>query len=207
MKISTFKLTVLCFGALLLSYCSKPESKPINFGKDNCDYCMMTISDPKYGSELVTKTGKVFKFDSPECLASFYRVQEKIKQADVELLLVTDFVRPGEFIDARTAIYWESKMLRSPMGMNYTPFRTQKDLDAAKTSYPGQQRNWSDAIKFSLRTDSDEMTVDTNHSCADDSCACNHRFGEACKCKHGTGKNDNCPCHHGNSKTCKCKHE
>jgi copper chaperone NosL len=32
----------------------------------------MTVSDPRYGAELVTVKGKVLTFDSIECLASYY---------------------------------------------------------------------------------------------------------------------------------------
>lgn len=213
MKKTFIPFALLAF-ILLLQACSKPTTVPIAYAKDNCDQCMMTISDQKYGSELVTNTGKAYKFDSPECLAAFYNEEAKVKKADVHSLWVTDFVHPGELIDATTAIYWESDMLRSPMGMNYSAFKTQEALDAAKTSYPGTQKTWNDALSYvstewGTPTASATSATDSTHAlCAHDSCACNHRFGEPCKCKHEMmGKNNNCPCKHNEQGACACKHD
>ena len=35
-----------------------PKPEKITFGKDNCAECKMTIMDPKFGGEIVTKKGK-----------------------------------------------------------------------------------------------------------------------------------------------------
>ncbi|MFL5807903.1 MAG: hypothetical protein ACJ749_00200, partial [Flavisolibacter sp.] len=52
---------------LALNSCStKPQ--PFAYGKDVCDDCSMTIMDPKFGGEIITKKGKVFKFDDAHCL-------------------------------------------------------------------------------------------------------------------------------------------
>ncbi|MGB5288980.1 MAG: hypothetical protein WBN42_10875, partial [Ignavibacteriaceae bacterium] len=61
-KFSMVFLLPLLF--LLASCGSKPE--PINYGKDECEFCRMQISDNRYGAELVTDKGKVYKFDSIE---------------------------------------------------------------------------------------------------------------------------------------------
>lgn len=60
--------------AMFLSSCStKPE--PFNYGKDNCYFCKMGIVDPKYGGEVITKKGKVFKFDDLICMARFLKAE------------------------------------------------------------------------------------------------------------------------------------
>ena len=41
-----------------LTGCST-EPLPIRYGQDNCDFCKMTISDHRFGAEIVTKKGKI----------------------------------------------------------------------------------------------------------------------------------------------------
>ena len=94
---------------------------PIAYGSDTCNHCRMTISDERYGSEIVTSKGKAFKFDSIECMAAFV-VTGAIERSDVALYLTTDYERPAVLIDATKAAYLHSQELRSPMGMNLTAF-------------------------------------------------------------------------------------
>jgi len=58
--------------ALLLGACAAAGPRPIAYDRDVCAFCSMTVSDPRYGAELVTVKGKVLTFDSIECLASYY---------------------------------------------------------------------------------------------------------------------------------------
>ena len=64
------KVALASIAALILSSCSV-EPQAIAIGKDLCDECHMTIMDPKFGGEVVTKKGKVFKFDDVHCLIRF----------------------------------------------------------------------------------------------------------------------------------------
>ena len=53
------------------SACSKGH-QPINYGEDECEFCKMMVMDKRYGAELVTDKGKIYFFDSIECLAVSY---------------------------------------------------------------------------------------------------------------------------------------
>ncbi|MDX1911017.1 MAG: hypothetical protein SFV22_06010, partial [Saprospiraceae bacterium] len=54
-------------GCLNMVACSTgPE--PIRYGQDNCHACKMTLTDRRFGAEIVTKKGKVYKFDDLNCL-------------------------------------------------------------------------------------------------------------------------------------------
>lgn len=57
---------------LLLGACAAAGPRPIAYDRDVCAFCRMTVGDPRYGAELVTARGKVYTFDSIECLASYY---------------------------------------------------------------------------------------------------------------------------------------
>jgi len=69
--VTNMKNIIKSASIFLLLSCST-GSQPINYGKDNCDFCKMTIMDQKFGTEIVTKKGKIYKFDSDECMRNFY---------------------------------------------------------------------------------------------------------------------------------------
>ncbi len=74
---SKYFIAIFLLLSLVTASCgSNPE--PINYGHDECEFCRMQISDNRYGAELVTDKGKVYKFDSIECLIEFAMVKNLI---------------------------------------------------------------------------------------------------------------------------------
>ena len=74
MKIS-LKITL---SGILLSFfmvSCKIEPQPIEYGKDQCNFCVMNIVDQNHSAQYVTKKGKQFKFDAIECMVN--EVNEK----------------------------------------------------------------------------------------------------------------------------------
>jgi len=92
--------------ALALISCSV-EPEPLQYGKDACHHCKMTLMDNKFGAEIVTAKGKIFKFDDTNCLINFLNSNEMSDQ-DIKHCLITDFSSPGLLIDAKTAFYVKS---------------------------------------------------------------------------------------------------
>lgn len=99
--------------ALALTGCTRGP-QPIAFNADNCDYCRMQISDPRFGGEIVTRRGKVLKFDSIECLVDYAR-QPNVS-AEIRSTWVIDYMHPGTLIPATTARYVRLRPGMSPMG-------------------------------------------------------------------------------------------
>ncbi|MBI1931293.1 MAG: nitrous oxide reductase accessory protein NosL [Ignavibacteriales bacterium] len=136
----------ILFGIILLvsTNCSNgPE--PISYGHDSCDKCRMQIMDPKYGTELVTSKGKIYKFDSVECLA-FYA--KNMNDDENSTLWVTDFLNKNELVEKNKAYFLLSENLRSPMGLNLTAFSSQADLNNIKNQYQGKEINWDELIEY-----------------------------------------------------------
>ena len=53
---------------LLLSIsCTTKEADPIKLNSDGCDFCKMKIADGKFGAELITIKGRIYKFDDMHC--------------------------------------------------------------------------------------------------------------------------------------------
>lgn len=114
----------LIFSILFLMACSH-HPIPIQYGKDQCDYCKMGISDTRFGAELISKKGKVMRFDSDECLLHF--LMENKEPTSFEQILVTDYAHPGTLIDAHTAIHARSNQITSPMGENVASFSKKEE--------------------------------------------------------------------------------
>ena len=132
-----FSLTIL----VLSTACShKPEK--IAFGKDQCVECKMTIMDPKFGAEVVTKKGKKYKFDDTHCIAAF------LERREVELSNIKDvvFVVYGgndEFVDVEQAEFVVSSKLNSPMG-GAAAFKTKADAQKKSAELEGSKTtNWA----------------------------------------------------------------
>lgn len=110
------------------------EPQPINYGTDVCEHCKMVIADEKYGAEMISKKGKIFKFDSAECLMDFITEDKQQAQVTDAQLLVINFAKPTTFIDAKQAFYLKDKKIQSPMGGNIAPFETEMLADNNQVS-------------------------------------------------------------------------
>ena len=120
----TYSLVVLF--VLALQACN-PESKPIVYGQDKCEFCRMSIVDQRFGGEIVTQKGKVYKYDAVECMVNY--IDERVEdEKSLKMVLTNTYDAPGKLVDAKACYYLISKNMPSPMGMFLNPFES---LDAA----------------------------------------------------------------------------
>ena len=147
---------MLVVGVFLLKAC-QPKAEPIAYGQDNCHHCKMTISNHRYGSETVTKTGKVFKFDSVECMAAFLR--EGDNEAKTELVLVTSFLQPDQLTDAQQAFFLQSAQMPSPMGMFITAFDNQANAEGFAKEKGGRLLSWKEIRHVVARQEKPEQLL------------------------------------------------
>jgi copper chaperone NosL len=103
----------LILALLPMTSCTNSNAVPIEWGTDACHHCKMTLSDRRFGGEVVTDKGKTYLFDSLECLLRF--TQEK--KLDRYRVFVPDTLKTGELIAATDAKFVISNELRSPMGL------------------------------------------------------------------------------------------
>lgn len=134
---------------LLLLFCSScgGNPEPINYGHDECDFCRMLISDNRYGSELVTDKGKVFKFDDVGCLIEYAMVKNFIGDAN-QKFLVTDFANPETLINASNAFFVQNENFRSPMGSNVMAFDSELSRQKFVAENGGSLLNWVYVIEL-----------------------------------------------------------
>ena len=115
----------VCF-LFVLTACSEPGPVPIFYGQDIGEYCGMIISDNRFGAEIVTTKGKVYKFDSVESMIA-YKL-ENFESEDIHSYWVTDFANPGELISAENAYYLKAEKIHSPMGLGLVAFSSEDDV-------------------------------------------------------------------------------
>jgi len=128
--------------ALILG-CSSSGPSEIHYGQDLCEYCQMMIADKSFGSELVTTKGKIYKFDSIECLAAFHH--NLAGQApDSTSLWVSDFLHPGTFVRGDKATIVRSEKQKSPMGAGFVAFRSNENAKAFLADVGGTIITWSE---------------------------------------------------------------
>jgi copper chaperone NosL len=135
------QLFLLLLPALLLSSCSV-EPDPIKIGVDNCENCRMTISDPKFGAELLASTGKSYKFDDIVCLNSFLKSTKDSKKKNASIYL-TDFSGSHSLIEAKNCLLLKSDELKCPMNGHLAAFSNQDSLTAAMATFHGEQTTWT----------------------------------------------------------------
>lgn len=125
---------------VLLNSCdTKPQ--PFAYGKDGCDFCKMTIMDPAFGGELITKKGKTYKFDDLHCLIGYLKMGE-LKKEDLAQTLALDHSKQNKFLNATTALYIVAEALHSPMGSNAVALASAEEASAANKIIKGQIINW-----------------------------------------------------------------
>jgi len=129
----------------MLMYSCKVSNRPIDYGADQCQFCKMTVMDNRYGSELVTKTGKVYIFDSSECLIDYLLHNEETGMKACSLL-VTSYLNPGHLIDAKSATYLVCGQMPSPMGAYLTAFSDNGSATETQLSKGGYIFTWKELV-------------------------------------------------------------
>ncbi|WP_136481472.1 nitrous oxide reductase accessory protein NosL [Cognatitamlana onchidii] len=124
---------------LLVSVGCNVSPKPIDYGNDSCHFCKMTIVDKVHAAEIVTKKGKVYKFDATECMIHF---MDEFDTKQIQLYLSNNFLEPEAFIDATKATFLISKNIPSPMGAFLSAFKTPEEAQNMQEQKDGKIYSW-----------------------------------------------------------------
>ncbi|WP_285058693.1 nitrous oxide reductase accessory protein NosL [Pedobacter ginsengisoli] len=136
------KTPILLFLTLILLVAScNVEPQPLKVGADACSFCKMVVADKHFGAELITKKGKIYKFDDLHCLMEFLK-QKVIKKDDIQCTYTVDYEAPHALIDLHKAFLLKSEDLRSPMGSNVATFSAEKQLKLTMRSLKGERVLW-----------------------------------------------------------------
>lgn len=114
-------LIFIAFIILGLLSCSI-EPEPINFGNDHCAFCKMAIADPKYGAELVTDKGRIYKFDAIECMIPYMNEHSNTK---FSYIMAIAYDKPKTLKNVESLYFVKNEHFNSPMSENLAAFVNQ----------------------------------------------------------------------------------
>ncbi|GAB5537260.1 MAG: hypothetical protein Rubg2KO_35090 [Rubricoccaceae bacterium] len=136
--------------ALVLVAGCQPEPRAIRYGEDVGAHCKMTVSDARFGSELLTTTGKVHVFDAVECLANYVLAHDELAD-QTHSLWVTAYDAPGELISLDSAFFIHSPEVQSPMGGGLAAFGPGTTHEDALRQLGGEVLTWADVLELASR--------------------------------------------------------
>jgi copper chaperone NosL len=144
-SMNTFSL--ILFTTVISLFACSHQPKPIQYGRDACDFCKMTIMDKRFASEIMTKKGKPYKFDDLLCTVNFLN-EGKVASDDIACVYVTNFDN-SEFVNVSEAYFFKYEKYRSPMGGNVAAFKTREQLESAQMKLNGEVFNsWEKVREF-----------------------------------------------------------
>jgi copper chaperone NosL len=132
-------LATLSFLIILTGCSSGPE--PIILGNDQCAFCKMTISDNRFGGELVTRKGRIYKFDDEHCLMNFIGSGEVDKQAIADMYFI-NFSNPHELIKTDHVLLLKGDLLKGPMNGNIAAFNNEDSMKLAENQFAAKAVTW-----------------------------------------------------------------
>lgn len=139
----SFAFSQLAFISCFFVSSCNPAPEEIQIGKDACAECKMTIADRRFGGEIITRKGKVYKFDDAHCIAAFLE-REAVELADIHKTLFVNYEAPHEFISVKDAEFVISSSFKSPMAGNAAAFAGKKAAERKSSEIDGSKvTNWS----------------------------------------------------------------
>ncbi|HEY2347757.1 MAG TPA: nitrous oxide reductase accessory protein NosL [Puia sp.] len=130
---------------LLISACN-PKAEPLIMGRDNCAFCTMTLGDTRFGAEIITQKGKIYKFDDAHCALSFLE-SAKLNRSQVKDIYFTDFSNGHSLIKSDDALFLNSEKLHAPMGGHISSFSNRDSLNLVMQEYSGSVLRWDELYK------------------------------------------------------------
>lgn len=138
------KLTIYFLLISTLFACGTKEVEPIKLSVDGCDFCKMKISDGKFGAELITAKGRVYKFDDMHCMVNYHKENQNTK---VQSYYIHDFNQVNVLIPAENAFYVKDGQINSPMHGNTIAVKTQAEANQLAKDFNAVATTWNEIIK------------------------------------------------------------
>lgn len=124
--------------------CVTKEAEPIKLNSDGCDFCKMKIADGKFGAELITTKGRIYKFDDIHCMINYHK--ENLT-TNIQSFYIHDFNQNNVLIPAENAFYVKGGEISSPMRGNIIAVKTEEEAKKIALKYNANPISWSEIIK------------------------------------------------------------
>lgn len=138
------KRNVAILGLFMMLSCAPDGPDPIALNKDACEHCKMTISNGQFAGEIITKKGRVYKFDDMFCVRDY---REENPDMELKATYIHYFLGDNELIPAESAFYVKSSEFRSPMGGNIAAFKSEAEALEYQSKMNGELIMWSSLVQ------------------------------------------------------------
>jgi copper chaperone NosL len=106
----------------------------------------MAVSDKRFGAEIVTFKGKVYKFDDVQCLLSFITSANLTKNEIVNVYFV-DFCAPHALVQEKESFLLKSDLFQSPMNGQIAAFSNKDSMEKVSNQYRASTVLWNQLHK------------------------------------------------------------
>jgi copper chaperone NosL len=131
---------LVCFQ---LSSCST-DPRPLRMGVDACHACKMTLTDARFGVELVSSKGKVYIFDDTGCAIRAMQQEPALQKNSA--LYIAAFDVPGKLVAVDHANLLKSVNIHGPMNGQIAAFTTAEARKQAQQTLSGDMLAWKDLL-------------------------------------------------------------
>jgi copper chaperone NosL len=121
---NTLTGSAVLMALVFVSCTSGPQ--PVQWGKDACVFCKMTMMDKRYGAQIINRHGKTFLFDDIICLSG-YLDAGNLAPDNIRCIYFVDF-KTAALIAADSTIILKSETFRSPMSSHLASVSSATDL-------------------------------------------------------------------------------
>lgn len=136
-------LSILFFVLIVFTFQScNSGPEPLVVGNDHCEFCKMTLTNKKYGAEIVTNKYKAIKFDDIKCMMDYIKMDSSIKINSK--IYISDFAGENNLIPVNELVFLASDLLRTPMGGNIVGFSSIDSLKKMQLTFKGNSLNWTE---------------------------------------------------------------
>lgn len=136
-------VTIVAAMAFLFFSCNiKPT--PLVVGTDMCSYCKMPYSDNRFGAELITRKGKIYKFDDIHCIVAF--MHDKANETQHAKLYFVNFDDGHNLIPLEKVLLIKSNQLHSPMNGDMAAFNNSVEAKQAIEKYAASIVDWHELV-------------------------------------------------------------
>lgn len=127
----------------LIAACVDTGPRPIRLNLDNCAFCMMTISDERFGAQTITSKGRVLMFDDISCLIAY---QKEYTQVPFAASYIADYLAPHTLISTDAAFLVRGEAVRSPMRGNIAAFSNADSAAVYVGAWQAESVMWNTLI-------------------------------------------------------------
>lgn len=132
-------ISSILFFVFFISCNTQPQ--PLVVGKDECFFCKMPVADTKFGAEIITVKGKLYKFDDIGCTINFlkngFAAGEKAKN-----IFTVNYANEHNFLDVNKSFFLMSENLHSPMNSGVAAFVSRSEAETFIKEFPGKIFTW-----------------------------------------------------------------